>query len=31
MPDVAPLLVHEAAVHIPNFGIVSMVGKIDHQ
>lgn len=27
MPDVAPILIHEAAVHLPNHGIAS-VGEI---
>ncbi len=29
MPDVVPILVHEAAVHIPNLGIASIGGNID--
>ncbi len=29
MPDVAPLIIHEAAVHIPNHGIASVGGNID--
>ncbi len=29
MPDVVPILVHEAAVHIPNLGIASVGGNID--
>ncbi len=29
MPDVVPVLVHEAAVHIPNLGIASIAGNID--
>ncbi len=29
MPDVVPVLVHEAAVHIPNLGIASIGGNID--
>ncbi len=29
MPDVVPVLVHEAAVHIPNLGIASVGGNID--
>lgn len=29
MPDVAPVLVHEAAVHIPNLGIASVGGNVD--
>ncbi len=31
MPDVVPVLVHEAAVHIPNLGIASIGGNIDSQ
>jgi len=29
MPDVAPLIVHESAVHIPNHGIATVGGNID--
>ena len=29
MPDVAPLIIHEAAVHMPNLGIASVGGNID--
>ncbi|WPD23559.1 MAG: radical SAM protein [Candidatus Electrothrix scaldis] len=29
MPDVAPILIHEAAVHLPNHGIASVGGNID--
>ena len=29
MPDVVPVLIHEAAVHIPNLGIASIGGNID--
>ncbi len=29
MPDAVPILVHEAAVHIPNLGIASIGGNID--
>lgn len=31
MPDVVPILVHEAAVHIPNLGIASIGGNIDSE
>jgi anaerobic magnesium-protoporphyrin IX monomethyl ester cyclase len=31
MPDVVPILVHEAAVHIPNLGIASIGGNIDKE
>jgi len=31
MPDVVPVLVHEAAVHIPNLGIASIGGNIDSE
>lgn len=31
MPDVVPVLVHEAAVHIPNLGIASIGGNIDEE
>jgi radical SAM superfamily enzyme YgiQ (UPF0313 family) len=31
MPDVVPVLVHEAAVHIPNLGIASIGGNIDQE
>ena len=31
MPDVAPLIVHESAVHIPNHGIATVAGNIDAQ
>lgn len=29
MPDVAPILIHEAALHLPNHGIASVGGNID--
>jgi len=29
MPDVVPIIVHEAAVHLPNHGIASIGGNID--
>jgi anaerobic magnesium-protoporphyrin IX monomethyl ester cyclase len=29
MPDVAPILIHEAAIHLPNHGIASVGGNID--
>ena len=29
MPDVAPIILHEAAVHMPNHGIASIGGNID--
>ena len=29
MPDVAPLIIHEAAIHMPNLGIASIGGNID--
>ncbi len=29
MPDVAPLILHEAAIHMPNLGIASVGGNID--
>lgn len=31
MPDVAPLIIHEAAVHMPNLGIASVGGNIDDE
>lgn len=31
MPDVVPVLIHEAAVHLPNHGIASIGGNIDEQ
>ncbi len=31
MPDVVPLIVHEAAVHLPNHGIASVAGNIDKE
>ena len=31
MPDVAPLIVHESAVHIPNHGIATVGGNIDEE
>ena len=31
MPDVVPVLVHEAAVHLPNHGIASIGGNIDEE
>lgn len=31
MPDVVPVLVHEAAVHLPNHGIASIAGNIDEE
>ncbi len=31
MPDVVPVLVHEAAVHLPNLGIASVGGNIDSE
>ena len=29
MPDVAPIIIHETAVHLPNHGIASVGGNID--
>ena len=29
MPDVTPLVIHEAAVHMPGHGIASVGGNID--
>jgi radical SAM superfamily enzyme YgiQ (UPF0313 family) len=29
MPDVAPIIVHEAALHLPNLGIACVAGNID--
>ena len=29
MPDVAPVIIHEAAFHLPNLGIASIAGNID--
>ncbi len=29
MPDVAPVIIHEAAFHLPNLGIASLAGNID--
>ena len=31
MPDVAPIIVHEAALHMPNLGIACVGGNIDPQ
>ncbi|BHH82314.1 B12-binding domain-containing radical SAM protein [Desulforhopalus sp. 52FAK] len=31
MPDVVPVIVHEAAVHLPNHGIASIAGNIDEE
>lgn len=31
MPDVAPLIIHETAVHMPNHGIASIGGNIDEE
>jgi len=31
MPDVAPLIIHEAAIHMPNLGIASIGGNIDDE
>lgn len=31
MPDVAPLIIHEAVVHMPNLGIASIGGNIDDE
>ncbi|MCJ7772340.1 MAG: B12-binding domain-containing radical SAM protein, partial [Desulfobacterales bacterium] len=31
MPDVAPLIIHETAVHMPNHGIASIAGNIDEE
>jgi anaerobic magnesium-protoporphyrin IX monomethyl ester cyclase len=31
MPDVVPIIVHEAAVHMPNHGIASVGGNIDEE
>jgi anaerobic magnesium-protoporphyrin IX monomethyl ester cyclase len=31
MPDAVPLIVHEAAVHLPNHGIASVAGNIDKE
>ena len=29
MPDVAPLIIHEAAIHMPNLGVASVAANID--
>ncbi|WP_028580066.1 B12-binding domain-containing radical SAM protein [Desulfogranum japonicum] len=29
MPDVAPIIIHETAIHLPNHGIASIAGNID--
>ncbi len=29
MPDIAPIIIHEAAIHMPNLGIASVAGNID--
>jgi len=29
MPDIAPIVIHEAAIHMPNLGIASVGGNID--
>ena len=29
MPDIAPIIIHEAAIHMPNLGIASVGGNID--
>ncbi len=29
MPDVAPIIIHEAAIHMPNLGVASIGGNID--
>jgi radical SAM superfamily enzyme YgiQ (UPF0313 family) len=29
MPDVAPIIIHEAAIHMPNHGIASLGGNVD--
>lgn len=31
MPDVVPVIIHEAAVHLPNHGIASIGGNIDEE
>ncbi|MGM0759849.1 MAG: B12-binding domain-containing radical SAM protein [Thermodesulfobacteriota bacterium] len=31
MPDVAPIIIHEAAIHMPNLGIASIAGNIDEE
>lgn len=31
MPDVVPIIIHEAAVHMPNLGIASVGGNIDER
>ncbi len=31
MPDVTPIIIHEAAVHMPNHGIASVGGNIDEE
>jgi anaerobic magnesium-protoporphyrin IX monomethyl ester cyclase len=31
MPDVAPIIIHETAVHLPNHGIASIAGNIDEE
>ncbi len=31
MPDVAPLIIHEAAIHMPNLGVASVAANIDAQ
>ena len=29
MPDIAPIIIHEAAIHMPNLGIANIAGNID--
>jgi len=31
MPDVTPIFIHEAAVHLPNLGIASVGGNVDER
>ena len=31
MPDVAPLIIHETAIHMPSHGIACVGGNIDEQ
>ena len=31
MPDITPLIIHEAAIHMPNLGIASVGANIDDE
>ncbi len=31
MPDVVPVIIHEAAIHLPNHGIATLAGNIDEE